>query len=69
MVSKSKVKEAVIGFFDSYNPEKDFSFEDRSDRAHLADALVDHLEEQQMLNLTDAADVEEPDVAESESVE
>lgn len=63
MSTKTEIQQSVIGFLDSYNPEKDFSFEDRSDREHLAIALVDHLEEQQMLNLTDSADVEEENPA------
>jgi len=59
MSTKAEIQQSVIGFLDSYNPEKDFSFEDRSDREHLAIALVDHLDEQQMLHLTDSAEVEE----------
>lgn len=69
MSTKSEVQTSIVGFLKSFDPAE-FDGADSGDRAEkLATGLTDHLEEQQMLNLTDAADVEESEVAGRESAE
>jgi len=67
MSTKTEVKAAVVNYLVAFDPEE-FSVENSGDRAEkLAEGLVDHLEELEVLNLTEEAEVEEP--AQAESVE
>lgn len=67
MSTKTEVKAAVVNYLVAFDPEE-FSVENSGDRAEkLAEGLIDHLEELEVLNLTDIAEVEEP--AQAESVE
>lgn len=59
MSTKIEIKESVTGFLSTFSPEKPVDLNVAEEREALSAALVDHLDEQQMLHLTDSAEVEE----------
>lgn len=66
MSSIEQVKGTVVSFLREFDPVE-FNPETSGDRAErLADGLTAALAEENMLNLTDEADVEEPAEAEAE---
>ena len=59
MSTKDEIKQSVTDFLATYSRETPVVLSFSDQREALSSALVDHLEEQQMLNLTDSAEVEE----------
>jgi len=60
LVARSVVLESLDRVLKTFDPE-DFSFDERHDVAMLAEYITDHLDDVGWLQVTDAAEVNDPD--------
>ncbi|QXO10919.1 hypothetical protein pEaSNUABM54_00093 [Erwinia phage pEa_SNUABM_54] len=57
MTTKVQATESLADHLSSYEGREVFSFASAEDRAGLAEFVIDHLDELEVLTLTDVADV------------
>lgn len=57
MTTKLQATESLATHLGTYNARETFSFDSAEDRAELAGFVIDHLDELEVLTLTDVADV------------
>lgn len=67
MTTKREATDSLATHLGKFDPQPEFSFDSAEDRAVLAEFVIDHLDELEVLNLTDVADV--IDTGEAEVVE